>query len=191
MKTWQILLIHIVLTYFVILPIFKNLWSKKLKDRCTDFLKEFKIKKNEHTEQIFNSVEKKYEDDLSKSAALCAFGPIIALIIAFFSERDSSQPSSLFIALVFSGIFLVLFILKGMDVPKVNKKSITDFSCPKCQKDFCWFLEKTYKTDEKQIVKHERKEEKDSKGKIHIVYAPVDYLKYKKHMLYQCEKCHY
>lgn len=113
---------------------------------------------------------------------------IFACALTYYLTTDIAIRIIMVIAAIVIIFFGQIAVLK---FSRFNKQSLDEYDCPKCKQKICWFIEKIYDDEEQYYTTHERREETDSKGHIHIVYAPVDRAKFKRHTIYRCNRCHH
>ena len=177
------ILLIVAVSFFILL--FIGIVKPKIKLKLNNYLKEQEFDFNsKHYTLLLESAQESYFKSKEELEKLSEYSVLCFCAMFFF-------PPIAFIVVVMA--FLVL--LKAIEVIEYSRlfdeKSLEKYTCPKCHQKVCWFLDRSYDGDEKHYTTHERKEEKDSKGNIHIVYAPIDRVKFTRYTTYQCSKCHH
>lgn len=165
---------------------------KRIQKHLDVILEKHPMKNQEHCKVLFNALDHEFSLAVSSSSRLLLFAPsIIFSIIYFKNESLATELTAGILVVVAELIFIFSAFVYTQSNSSLYDKVLSQFKCPICLAEFCWFPKKEFDTDEKHYTKHERKEETDSKGKIHIVYKPIDYVKYKHHTIYHCDICHH
>lgn len=164
-------------------------WKKQLEEQLDFYLtqQQFNINDADKYSLLKKRALKALDANISFFKVSVLFSFLILVAVYNWSENINLKIGAIILAIATLGKSLIEVRRSSL----FNEKSLNQFSCPKCSQKVCWFFKESFDTDKEYYTKHKRVEEVDSKGGLHIVYRPIDYVKYKHHTIYHCDKCHH